>query len=220
VTETAVPQVRVAVALITRDDKILVQQRAKGSHLEGTWEFPGGKLEEDESWEEALEREVQEELGVPGVASGIFEEKSFEYPEKRVRLRFYWTVVEGEPTAPHRWVSARELLNLEPIPEANRELLPKIAAVLEGHVVPESPASRTLRVLAWSIGVSPIAFVCATLAFLTLDKFARIAGWDLETALETKLLRAPQILMLSFFLVFEGFAIAIVRSLTARRGAP
>jgi len=54
----------VAAALLDRDGKILLQQRAQGRHMAGLWEFPGGKLEEQELPEEALVRELREELGI------------------------------------------------------------------------------------------------------------------------------------------------------------
>ena len=215
----------VAVALITRDDRILVQQRAKGTHLEGTWEFPGGKLEADESWEEALAREVQEELGARGTAAGIFEERTFEYPEKRVRLRFYWTVLEGEPTAPHRWVSARELLLLEPVPEANKALLPKIAQVLEGHANPEEePRARRLSMVGWTIAMLPVSFVFAALAFLTLDNFARgmyrrEIGKLAESAFPLHVLGGNRAVFLGLFLVTEGALVGWIYARTARRTA-
>ena len=53
----------VAVALIRGDGKILLQQRRLGGAHGGLWEFPGGKIEEDESAESALVREIAEELG-------------------------------------------------------------------------------------------------------------------------------------------------------------
>lgn len=214
----------VAVALITRDDRILVQQRGEGSHLEGTWEFPGGKLEPDESWEEGLVREVREELGTTGVAAGIFDEKTFDYPEKRVRLRFYWTVIEGEPSGPHRWVTARELLLLEPVPEANKELIPKIAQVLEGHAEPHDARGERLTVIAWAVGFIPVAVVIAALVFLTIDNFARIEGVDVGKLLEARfglnLIGGDRAIFLGVFVVAWGLLTGWVYSRTARRSAP
>ena len=53
-----------AVALVDRDGRILLAQRPEGKSMAGLWEFPGGKVEEGESPEEALIRELQEELGI------------------------------------------------------------------------------------------------------------------------------------------------------------
>jgi 8-oxo-dGTP diphosphatase len=54
----------VAVALIDSDDRVLIAERPKGKHLAGLWEFPGGKLKPDERPEDALIRELAEELGI------------------------------------------------------------------------------------------------------------------------------------------------------------
>ena len=54
----------VAAALVDRDGRVLLQQRAAGRQMGGLWEFPGGKVEPDERPEEALIRELKEELGI------------------------------------------------------------------------------------------------------------------------------------------------------------
>ena len=56
----------VAAALIDADNRVLIAQRPKGKALEGLWEFPGGKLEPSERPEDALIRELKEELGDHG----------------------------------------------------------------------------------------------------------------------------------------------------------
>ncbi|PPR24219.1 MAG: CTP pyrophosphohydrolase [Alphaproteobacteria bacterium MarineAlpha10_Bin1] len=53
-----------AVALVDADSRVLIAQRPKGKHLEGLWEFPGGKLRDGETPEAALIRELEEELGI------------------------------------------------------------------------------------------------------------------------------------------------------------
>ena len=56
--------IEVTAAIIEKDDKFLIARRAKGKHLAGYWEFPGGKVEPGESPEGALVRELHEELGI------------------------------------------------------------------------------------------------------------------------------------------------------------
>ena len=56
--------IRVVAALIRRDGEILITQRPTDVHLGGLWEFPGGKVENEESLEAALIREIDEEIGV------------------------------------------------------------------------------------------------------------------------------------------------------------
>jgi len=56
--------VKVTAAIIEKDGKVLIARRRKGSHLEGKWEFPGGKIEQKETPEECLKRELNEEFGI------------------------------------------------------------------------------------------------------------------------------------------------------------
>ena len=62
--------IEVGAAIIFRDGKLLITQRHADSHLGGLWEFPGGKREEGETFEQCLVRELQEELCV-GVSVGV-----------------------------------------------------------------------------------------------------------------------------------------------------
>jgi 8-oxo-dGTP diphosphatase len=220
------PEVLVAVALIVREGRLLVQQRAPGTHLAGLWEFPGGKLEPGESWEEALVREVREELGVTAASEALFQEKTFDYAEKRVRLRFYWTALvdEGaEPKAetPLRWVEPRELLSLE-VPDANRELLPALARALEGAEAQDAPAIMTTGM--WALCLFPVAFIVAALAFLTLDAFFakhhRDLGRIAEDAFQPcRLVGGNAAIFLGILLVSEGALVSWVHRRGARRRA-
>ena len=135
-------RVHVAAAVI-RDaaGKILIARRADTQHQGGLWEFPGGKVEADESVETALARELQEELGiVVGVARPLIKVRH-DYPDKQVLLDV-WEVstftgephgAEGQPLA---WVTARELTNYE-FPAANQPIV--AAARLPGEylITPE-----------------------------------------------------------------------------------
>lgn len=103
--------------MIARPGEILATRRPHGSHLEGHWEFPGGKLEAGESPEECLARELREELGVEAEIGSILEVVYHRYPDKTVLLLFYaCRLVSGEPSALEseelRWVRLAEIQEL------------------------------------------------------------------------------------------------------------
>lgn len=89
----------VSVAIIRRaDGRVLLAQRPAGKPWEGYWEFPGGKIENGETPEKALARELHEELGVELKQTYPWLTQEYAYPEKRVRLHFYRVPVwHGEP---------------------------------------------------------------------------------------------------------------------------
>jgi mutator protein MutT len=122
----------VAAALIFRDGKILITQRRADSHLGGLWEFPGGKREPNETFEQCLARELREELGVAVKVGGLFEEITHVYGEKTVHLKFFLCELpEGEPQplgcAAVKWVGKLELTNYS-FPAADARLLDKLRA--------------------------------------------------------------------------------------------
>ncbi len=81
--------VEVAAGLIFRAGKLLITQRRPQDHLGGLWEFPGGKREPGESFEQCLRRELSEELGVEVVVNELLDSIRHCYPEKTVDLRFF-----------------------------------------------------------------------------------------------------------------------------------
>jgi len=120
-------RIEVVAAVIGRDGKILVAQRPDATHLAGLWEFPGGKREPGESHEEALIRELREELGVTVEVHEKITSIFHRYPDRTVLLSFYRSeLVEGEPQPVGckavRWATPAELSALE-MPEADRPLL-------------------------------------------------------------------------------------------------
>jgi len=122
--------VEVAAGLIFRDGKLLITQRHADAHLGGLWEFPGGKREADETFEQCLVRELREELGVEVRAGELFESVTHAYPEKTVHLEFFLCEIrKGEPQplgcAALRWVSLVELKSYE-FPAADARLLEKL----------------------------------------------------------------------------------------------
>lgn len=76
----------VAAAVVYLDGKILITRRAPGQNLEGLWEFPGGKLEHEESAQECITRELREELGVESVAGEILSTTIYAYPCGEIEL--------------------------------------------------------------------------------------------------------------------------------------
>ena len=85
--ERAVVDVAVGVLLQT-DGQFLLTSRPEGKVYAGYWEFPGGKLEAGETVEEALRRELQEELGIVIGAAQIWKTQMVDYPHALVRLHF------------------------------------------------------------------------------------------------------------------------------------
>ena len=120
-------QVDVAAGLIwDRNGKVLISQRpANGSHG-GSWELPGGKLEKGESSEEALEREIMEELGIRISAGPEFGRVTHDYEKLTVTLIGHHALyVEGKPQKiavdDWKWIKPEELLDYS-YPEANQKL--------------------------------------------------------------------------------------------------
>ena len=76
----------VAAAVVHLDGKTLITRRAPGQNLEGLWEFPGGKLEHEESVQQCITRELREELGVDPVAGEIIATSTYAYPGGEIEL--------------------------------------------------------------------------------------------------------------------------------------
>lgn len=94
--------------------RVLLMQRLPGKHLAGLWEFPGGKLEPGEAVEQALARELDEELGIEVRVAKPLISLPWHYPEKSVRLHAWWIAEwRGEPRAregnPLRWIALRDI---------------------------------------------------------------------------------------------------------------
>jgi 8-oxo-dGTP diphosphatase len=116
----------VAAAVIERDDRFLLTRRQRGVHLEGLWEFPGGKCEPGESHDACLARELREELDVDATVGEELLVTAHAYPDRRVELHFLRCAIVGTP-APQlgqemRWVRRDELAGL-PFPPADTELI-------------------------------------------------------------------------------------------------
>jgi 8-oxo-dGTP diphosphatase len=116
----------VAAAVIERAGRFLVTRRQAGVHLEGHWEFPGGKCEAGESLVACLARELREELAVSAEVHDEILMTSHDYPDRRVELHFLRCVLEGDPSPQQgqemRWVLREALTTLE-FPPADTELI-------------------------------------------------------------------------------------------------
>lgn len=124
--------VRVAAALIVKDDKFLVAKRSAGRHLAGYWEFPGGKIEEGESASTACSREVFEELQCSISVDSYFLTCNHEYEDFNLSMDVYicHLLAGQEPvkSADHdeiRFISADEMDSIEFAP-ADISFLPNI----------------------------------------------------------------------------------------------
>ncbi|BCS35780.1 DNA mismatch repair protein MutT [Luteitalea sp. TBR-22] len=116
----------VSAAVIEREGAFLLTRRASGSHLAGTWEFPGGKQEPGESLEQSLVREIREELGCEVAVGPVLLVTRHAYPEVIVELHFFTATLLEEPVPQlgqdMRWVPRQQLAAL-PLPEADADLV-------------------------------------------------------------------------------------------------
>jgi mutator protein MutT len=116
----------VTAAVIEVGGRFLVTRRQKGVHLEGLWEFPGGKCDAGEPLDTCLARELVEELDVAARVGAEVFTITHVYPDRAVELHFFSCELLGEPKPQlgqeMRWVDRRELATLE-FPPADAELI-------------------------------------------------------------------------------------------------
>ena len=136
-------RVHVAVGVISDGmDKILISRRAEHLHQGGLWEFPGGKVEAGETVEDALRRELHEELAIEITNFEPLLTISHDYNDKSVLLDVWWiSEFFGEPHGregqPLRWAAIDELSGLE-FPAANRAII----AAIQQKVRIQSPSPQ------------------------------------------------------------------------------
>ena len=120
----------VVAAVISDGDRFLVTRRQKGVHLEGFWEFPGGKVDAGETHAAALRREIREELDADVEVADLILSTSHAYPEPTVTLYFYRCRLIGAATPllgqQMRWVSRGELATLT-FPPADEALIRRLS---------------------------------------------------------------------------------------------
>ena len=115
-----VKSIRVSAAVIHRDGKIFATKRGYGEY-KGKWEFPGGKREEGESGEEALYREIREELDSKVKIDKLICTTDYDYPTFHLTMDVYLsTLIEGKLTLLEhedaKWVSLDSIDNLDWLP--------------------------------------------------------------------------------------------------------
>ena len=114
--------ITVVAALIKKDNKYLIAKRSTGDpNVFGKWEFPGGKVKENESEEHAIEREIKEEFEMDIKALRFLTNNVCEYPKKTVDLRLYkCKFLSGEfhlhDHSEYQFVDRNEIINFDLCP--------------------------------------------------------------------------------------------------------
>ena len=121
--------VRVVAAVIRSEDKIFATARGYGE-FKGQWEFPGGKIEPGETPQEALVREIQEELDVKIEVGDLIDTIEYDSPSFHLSMDCFWCIVtDGEITLKEaedaRWLSKDQLYSVDWLP-ADMELIEKL----------------------------------------------------------------------------------------------
>ncbi|MFT5605544.1 MAG: 8-oxo-dGTP diphosphatase [Paracoccaceae bacterium] len=122
--EREIALLHVAAGVILRDGQLLLSKRHKHAHQGGLWEFPGGKLEVSESTEQALARELREELGLVVRRAEPMMKVEHDYGDKKVLLDIWWVLdFDGEASGREgqlvQWCALANLAELS-FPVANQ----------------------------------------------------------------------------------------------------
>ena len=112
--------VKVVAAIIRDGDKVFATQRGYGDYKDG-WEFPGGKVEPGESPEQALEREIKEELDTDIAVGDCLTTIEYDYPGFHLSMQCYWCrIVDGMPVLKEheaaRWLDADHIDSVDWLP--------------------------------------------------------------------------------------------------------
>lgn len=124
-------KLQIAVGIIRNaDNAIFITRRAADAHMANKWEFPGGKIETGETPEQALIRELQEEVGILAQELALFETLEYTFPDRHISLWFYivdkW---QGDPWGkegqPGEWVAV-SALDAAAFPPANEPVVARL----------------------------------------------------------------------------------------------
>ena len=121
----------ISVAIVkNRENLFLICLRPDNVHQGGKWEFPGGKVEKNETAEQAMLRELQEEVAITALDYSLLETTSFDYGDKQLNLSFFLiSKFSGDAIANEgqvmRWVNKTELQNYT-FPDANAAIIGKL----------------------------------------------------------------------------------------------
>jgi|UniRef100_UPI004047CD9F mutator protein MutT len=111
----------VTAAILEDKNRIMIARRKANRHLAGYWEFPGGKIEQNETPEQCLIREIKEEFLVDIEVKEFVGESIFNYPGKEVKLLGYRCVIKSGELLPQdhdkiEWVTFQEITNFKMAP--------------------------------------------------------------------------------------------------------
>ena len=121
--------VNVVAAIIEDNNKIFATQRGYGD-FKGGWEFPGGKIEKNETPEQALVREIKEELDTEVEVGEMLDIVEYDYPTFHLSMKCYWCkIITGDLLLKEheaaRWLSKEELFDVDWLP-ADKSLIKQI----------------------------------------------------------------------------------------------
>lgn len=126
-------QLNIAVGIIRNAGRqIFITRRASDAHMGDKWEFPGGKIEQGESPEQALVRELSEEVGIQASGYSLYRKLDHRFPDRHLTLWFYLVEAwQGEPWGkegqPGEWIP-QQALKIDAFPPANVEVIEQLLA--------------------------------------------------------------------------------------------
>ncbi|MDP5254554.1 MULTISPECIES: 8-oxo-dGTP diphosphatase MutT [unclassified Vibrio] len=125
-----------AIILHPQRDRIFITRRAQDAHQGGLWEFPGGKVEAQETIEVAINRELQEEVGITVTEQSVFAHFDYDYPDKALVFDFILVdKFQGQPFGKEgqqgQWVAIEQLAQFD-FPTANQPIVEQVMSQFSG----------------------------------------------------------------------------------------